>query len=377
MRINFVLPYAGLQGGVRVIATHAEHLIRRGHEVQVISQPQVFSIRHSLKSLLTGNGLPEPEPSYFSGRGIPHRVLETARPVRDDDLPDADVVIATYFTTAAGVQRLSESKGAKSIFIQNYEVPPGKSNAALDATWRMPMHKIVISQWLVDWARDKFGDYAVSHVPNSVDVAQFSAPPRSKNARPTVGLLYSSSPLKGLNTSVKALERIASVLPSVRVVAFGAEHPDIFRSLPNFVEFHYRPKQETLREIYAQCDVWMCGSNIEGFHLPPLEAMACRCPVVSTRCGGPLDIIEQGINGYLVNVKDDEALARWVLHVLTLGPEAWKSMSDAAYRTAHQFTWNDAADLFELALHRAVERAKRGEFLENRDAGYAVVRHSV
>lgn len=377
MRINFVLPYAGLQGGVRVIATHAEHLIRRGHEVQVISQPQVFSIRHMLKSLLTGNGLPEPEPSYFSGRGIPHRILETTRAVRNDDLPDADVVIATYFTTATGVQRLSESKGAKAIFIQNYEVPPGKTNAALDATWRMPMHKIVISQWLVDWARDRFGDYNVSHVPNSVDTAQFTTPPRSKNTRPTVGLLYSSSPLKGLNTSVKALEQIASVLPSVRVVAFGAEYPDIFRPLPSFVEFHYRPKQETLHELYAQCDVWMCGSNIEGFHLPPLEAMACRCPVVSTRCGGPLDIVEHGVNGYLVNVKDDEALARWVLHILTLDPEAWKSMSDAAYRTAHRFTWNDAADLFELALHRAVERAKRGEFLDNRGARYGVVPHSV
>ena len=361
MRITFVLPYAGLQGGIRVIAIYAERLARRGHNVRVISMPQVFTMRHTAKSLLLGRGWPKPEPSHFDGIDVPHRVLESARLVTDDDVPDGDVVIATFYTTAYGVRLLSPSKGAKAIFIQNYEVSPGKTNPILDATWRMPMHKIVISKWLVDWARDKFGDTAISHVPNSVDMEQFHSAPRNRNAQPTVGLLYSTSPLKGCNVSLKALERVAAALPSVRVVSFGAEQPDFRLPLPSYAEFHYRPPQHQLKDLYAQCDVWMCGSNIEGFHLPPLEAMACRCPVVSTRCGGPLDIVNEGVNGHLVNVKDDIALADKVLRVLTLSNSDWKDMSDAAHCTAAHFTWDDATDLFEQALCRTVERTRRGE----------------
>jgi glycosyltransferase involved in cell wall biosynthesis len=89
--------------------------------------------------------------------------------------------------------------------------------------------------------------------------------------------------------------------------------------------------------------------------------MACRCPVVSTRCGGPLDIIEEGVNGHLVNVKDDVALADRVLRVLNLPDSEWMRMSDAAHQTASRFTWDDATDLFERALHRAIERTHRGE----------------
>lgn len=366
MRITFILPFAGLQGGIRVIAIYADRLARRGHEVTLVSTPQVFSVRDKIKSLLLGRGWPSPEPSYFEDINVTHRVLEKVRPVADADVPDADVVVATYYTTAYGVQRLSSSKGAKAIFIQNYEVKEGKPNPQLDATWYMPMHKITISKWLVHLAQEKFGDSVVSHVPNSVDLDQFHAAPRGKSPVPTVGMLYNTFSLKGCGTSLKALKRVAAAMPAIRLVSFGAERPDFRLRLPPYAEFHYRPPQQKLRELYAQCDVWLCGSNVEGFHLPPLEAMACRCPAVSTRVGGPMDIIEEGVNGHLVDPKDDDALADRVLRVLNLPGDQWKRMSEAAYHTVTRFTWDDATDLFEQALELAMERNRRGELLGGR-----------
>jgi glycosyltransferase involved in cell wall biosynthesis len=320
-------------------------------------------IRTRVKSLLMGLGwrVDRLEPSHFDGTDVEHRVLERVRPVVDVDVPDADVVVATYYTTAYGVQQLSPAKGAKAIFIQNYEVEEGKTNAMLDATWRMPMHKITISNWLVELARARFGDAAVSHVPNSVDLAQFNAPPREKQPVPTVGLLYSRPWFKGCRTSLAALRRVKEKLPSLRLVSFGMEKPWVDFPLPPYAEFHYRPAQETLKHLYAQCDVWLCGSNREGFHLPPLEAMACRCPVVSTRVGGPLDTIEEGVNGYLVDIGDVAALSERVLQVLSMPRDRWIRMSEAAYRTAARYTWDDAADLFEKALGSAIERNRRGE----------------
>jgi glycosyltransferase involved in cell wall biosynthesis len=318
-------------------------------------------LRRKVKSLLLGRGLPKTEPSYFDGMDVEHRMLECARSVTDADVPDADVVIATYYTTGEGVLRLSPTKGAKAIFIQNYEVEEGQTNAKLDATWRMPFHKITISEWLVQLAREKFGDAMVSHVPNSVDLEQFNAVPRGKQSAPTVGLLYNTFSLKGLHTSLPALKQVAAELPSLRLISFGAEHPDFRLPLPSYAEFHHQPPQHKLKELYAKCDVWMCGSRVEGFHLPPIEAMACRCPVVSTRVGGPMDILQDGVNGYLVNVGDAAALANRVTQVLKLPPEEWKQMSDAAYETATRYSWEEATTRFEQALELAVERTRRGE----------------
>jgi glycosyltransferase involved in cell wall biosynthesis len=176
-----------------------------------------------------------------------------------------------------------------------------------------------------------------------------------------VGMLYNTWSLKGLATSLKALTKVVTAVPSIRVVSFGAEQPSWKHPLPNFAEFHYRPPQGAIKDLYAQCDVWLCGSNVEGFHLPPLEAMACRCPVVSTRVGGPLDIIEEGVNGHLVDVKDADALADRVVRVLNLHEDQWQRMSDAAYRTATGFSWDDATTLFENALQLAIDRYRRGE----------------
>jgi glycosyltransferase involved in cell wall biosynthesis len=368
MRITFVLPYAGLQGGIRVIAIYAERLARRGHKVTVISDPQHFTMRDKVRSLVREGGLPKPEPSFFDGLDVDHRVLDAWRPVTDADVPDADVVVATYYTTAEGVLHLSPSKGAKAIFIQNYEKEDGRSHPSLDRSWRMPMHKITISKWLVELARDTFGDSVVSHIPNSVDLTQFYAPPREKGTVPTVGLLYNPFSLKGLDTSFKALKQVAAALPSLRLVTFGARQPTFKFPLPAYAQFHYRPRQDAIRDLYSQCDVWLCGSNVEGFHLPPLEAMACRCPVVSTRVGGPLDILEDGVNGYLVDVKDAAALADRLLRVLNLSNEQWRQMSDAAYRTATAYTWEQATSLFESALELTIDRTRRGDFAEGMES---------
>jgi glycosyltransferase involved in cell wall biosynthesis len=365
MRITFVLPYAGLQGGVRVVAIYAERLKRWGHEVLVVSTPQTVRFRRRVKSLLLGQEwcADHSEPSYFEGTGVEHRILERVRPVTNEDIPDGDVVIATFYTTARGVLGLSPAKGAKAILIQNYEVEEGKANPELDATWRMRMHKIVISKWLQDFAREKFGDAKASLVPYGIDFEQFDAPPREKQKNPTVGLLYAKNWYKGCRTSFAALKMAEAELSAIRLIAFGAERPGpIALKLPPGAEFHFRPAQDKLKDLYRQCDVWLCGSNREGFHMPPMEAMACRCPVVSTRVGGPVDMVKDGVNGYLADIGDAGGLAKGLLKTLKLPREEWKKMSDAAYETARHYAWDDATHLFAQALDVAVERNRRGEF---------------
>ena len=77
-------------------------------------------------------------------------------------------------------QRYRPGKGQRRFLLQGYETSPGRWNSAIDAAWRLPLHKIVVSKWLVDLARDRFGDLNVHYIPNSVDTEQFYAPARGK-----------------------------------------------------------------------------------------------------------------------------------------------------------------------------------------------------
>ncbi|MHB1187331.1 glycosyltransferase family 4 protein [Thiobacillus sp.] len=68
--------------------------------------------------------------------------------------------------------------------------------------------------------------------------------------------------------------------------------------------------------VFSAIDVLVISSEQESFGLTAIESLAVETPVVSTRCGGPEEIIEDGKNGYLVNVKDAPALGNAILALL-------------------------------------------------------------
>jgi glycosyltransferase involved in cell wall biosynthesis len=365
MKITFIVPENHFSGGIKVVAIYAERLQQRGHRVVVVSPTRrTPTLRERFRSVRRGGDwFQRPEPSHLTGRNLDVRIYGPYRPVEDRDVPDADVIISTWYETGFWSSKLQPQKGARVSFIQGYETLPEEPRPEIDTAWRLPFHKIVISRWLKKLAIDKFGDHQAAHVPNSVDTKQFFAPVRTMQSVPTIGFLGAYSPFKGMKTAMAAIASIRQTLPNLRVIAFG--HEDLsseFAAVGNS-EFHHLPPQDRIREIYAKCDLWLCGSQREGFHLPPLEAMACRCPVVSTRVGGPEDVIEPGKNGYLVEPGDSAGLAEHAVRVLTSGLETWKSLSDAALATALNYTWDDATKLFEAAAETAVARAARGEIM--------------
>jgi len=277
-------------------------------------------------------------------------------------LPDADVVVATWWETAEWVARLSPSKGAKAYLIQQWESNFTSQPAErVNATWWLPMQKIVVSQWLADLARDRFGDSTSIIVPNGIDLELFHAPRRGKQPRPTVGFLYAPySPHKGTATALSVINAASRSIPGLHVRAFSFGDPSPSMPLPPGSQYFRMPPQHTLRDIYAGCDVWLCTSTSEGYHLPPHEAMACRCPVVSTKVGGPIDMVEDGVTGYLLDVNDVGGLTSRLIEVLELPEPAWQRMSEAAYESVKNFTWEKATDLFEQALEVTIARFGSG-----------------
>jgi glycosyltransferase involved in cell wall biosynthesis len=313
-----------------------------------------------VQSLLQGRGWISPlknEPSFFDNLGVEHKITDRHRPVEDKDVPDADVVIATWWETAEWVAKLSPSKGAKAYFIQHHEVFDYVPQDRVEATWMLPLHKITISQWLVELAQTKYGDSKVSLAPPSVDTKQFYASPRNKQSVPTVGIMYSRVYWKGTDIALKAFSLAAEKIPNLRLVAFGIDAPSSELPLPANTDYVIQPHQDKIKDYYSKCDVWLLASRSEGFGLPIIEAMACRTPVISTPAGAAPEILSDG-TGILVRQEDPEEMAKAIESICQLPNSKWQALSEAAYAKVNNYTWEDATTYFEAALKVAVEKSK-------------------
>lgn len=351
MKITFVSPPPNLSGGLRVVSIYADALRARGHDVQVVATSwQGPSPKERLKDLAQGRFGTTKLGSHYDTMKAPLILLDHAGPVTDADLPDADVVIATWWETAFAVVRLSPAKGRGFYFVQGHEVHDYLPNHLSGGSYYLPLKKITISSWLKDTMRAVYNDSDVALVPNSVDLSVFHAPERMRQKVPTIGVMYAPQSFKGLDTSFAVIEQARLSYPDLRVISFGMNPPEKDLPLPKNTRYIQSPRGEALREIYASCDVFLTSSRIEGFGLPILEAMACRTPVVATRTGCASDVIRDEVNGHIANVDDIEALSDGITRILDLDDTGWQEMSNAALNTVSSYTWDDAATRFEQAL---------------------------
>jgi len=232
MRITFLMPADDLTGGNRVVGMYAKHLRERGHEVLVVSNaPDRPSLREHARALRDGRwrevrARRYPPPGHIALSGVPHKVLERPRPMTAADLPDADVLIATWWETAVWMQQMPPSKGRKVHLVQGYEVwAGGDVKARVHAALRLPNRKIAISASLARDIEAELGDLVITVVPNAVDLVQFDAPPRPRGEPPTVGFIYAHAQFKGADICIRACELARRELPGLRVLAFGGDLP--------------------------------------------------------------------------------------------------------------------------------------------------------
>lgn len=361
LRINWVFPRPNLSGGVKSNRLLAEAMVRRGHEVTLIHPTRKERQRYALGYRLRRMGEQMLRGVTGSNQSSRHHLERSTAAIRvvdgdiisESDVPDADVTMATWWRTREWIEPWSAAKGVKAYCIRHYEVHGGDAER-VKATYRLPGPKFVIARWLQRLMAEEFGDPHAVLVPNGVDRSQFHAPERTKGRVPTVGMLYGRQAWKGAVTAFEAIRILQRRDPSIRVISFGRESVARHHRPPANYELHRRPSQREIPRLYAMADCWVVPSVSEGFGMPGIEAAACRCPLVVTRCGGPEDFVEEGWNGHLVPVEDPEAMAEAIGRILALSEQAWRDMSQASYEMSLRFDWDRSAEILETALLRQV-----------------------
>jgi glycosyltransferase involved in cell wall biosynthesis len=365
LRVNWILPGLSLAGGIRTVRHLAEGLQARGHDVTVIcpsaraTWPPPWRIGRMWRRARRAWQLRGAEERHhFQGTRL--RLLEVdAERLEARHAPDADAVIGTFWPTMEWIRDWPAAKGIHFYYVQHYETHAGDPER-VRATYRQPSTKFVVARWLARLLAEEFGDTDVTLVPNAIDWEQFRVRERSKAEVPVVGTMYSGRRWKRSALAFEAIRRAQLQEPRLRVVAFGDQPLDPADRPPDNLEFHLRPTQAALPELYARCDAWLLASVSEGFGLPGLEAAASRCPVIATRCGGPEDYVEHGRSGFLVDVDDPAQMAQRILEVARMDAGQWAAMSQASHRIAAGFRWETSVETLEALLRSRLRRLKAG-----------------
>jgi L-malate glycosyltransferase len=159
-------------------------------------------------------------------------------------------------------------------------------------------------------------------IPNGVDLSGFSllSWPNLQGSDP-IRLLFVGRLVhqKGLDVLLSALAMLKDRLAfTLRVVGVGDELDRLreqthLAGLDGKVEF--RGRLTSVVEEYAWCEVLVLPSRFEGMPNVVLEALSCGRPVLGTRVGGTAELVESGVNGWLVPVEDEGALAECIARI--------------------------------------------------------------
>ena len=107
-------------------------------------------------------------------------------------------------------------------------------------------------------------------------------------------------------------------------------------------------------EVMAQHDVFVFPSLFEGLALVVLEAMAQGLPIITTVNSGATGAIEEGKEGFVVPIRDSDAIAAWVLE-LARDRERLDAMSTAALAKAERMSWAAREAAFVATLRRRLQ----------------------
>jgi glycosyltransferase involved in cell wall biosynthesis len=121
--------------------------------------------------------------------------------------------------------------------------------------------------------------------------------------------------------------------PELRLVLTG----DAFRDLPDGVDSRGRVSPDELTSLFQRASALVFPSLYEGFGLPPLEAMACGCPVACSNAAALPETV--GDAARLFDPRDPQAIADAVRDVLH-SPETW---AERGVRRAEGFSWEATA----------------------------------
>jgi len=384
MKIGIVC-YASL-GGSGIVATElARHLVRRGHEVHLLSSEIPFRLRADpggveFHAVDTPDYPLFHEPQYVIS--LATRIVQVARARR------LDVIHAHYavpHATAAYLAReilRTECGGpvpAVVTTLHGTDITLVGSEPSFAETVRFSIDQsdalTSVSESLrADTVARLKSAAPIQVIPNFLDCDRFRrvfdadlrerlCPAAEYDA--LVVHLSNFRPVKRVDAVVGVFKRIRERVRARLVLA--GEGPDSLK-VQNEVErfglgraVEILPPQEDVVPLLSAADLFLLPSSQESFGLAALEAMACEVPVIASRVGGLPEVIDDGDTGVLHPMNDLDAMAASAVHLLTDRVAHEVMAGRARSAVVHRFCVDRIVPMYERLYQELCARKGQGQ----------------
>jgi len=185
-----------------------------------------------------------------------------------------------------------------------------------------------------------FSDFQIVQIPNGVDADYFKPVAIEKRAGNRVVFIGRLDQWKGVDFLIQAFKTLlADGVPAhLDILGDGPDRDKLQQQaadlgLQDDITFH--GAVHGVAPYLQQASLFVLPSLSEGMPNVVLEAMACGLPVIATRVGGIVDIIDNGENGLLVEAQHAEQLCEAIKEVLT-NKELAQRLGMAARKTIEE-----------------------------------------
>jgi L-malate glycosyltransferase len=216
-----------------------------------------------------------------------------------------------------------------------------------------------ISRYLLDRTLKEFDiKRPIEVIPNFVNCELYFRQPDAKlraewapNGEVILMHLSNFRPVKRILDAVEIFALVREKMPA-KLVMIG-DGPDrgaagelaLARNVQDDVLF--LGKQNGVQAKLSQADLFLLPSQLESFGLAALEAMACEVPVIATNVGGVPEVIEHGVDGYLVEPGDVQQAANYAIDLLSRADRGREMGQLARINAKKKFCANDVIPMYE------------------------------
>ena len=282
MRIIFDLRRVGLgdNGGSLTIVKSANTLVELGHDVFMVDSGRNQHTWNKLEA-------------------------EHIRPRNNNQMPDADIIIATGYKSVASTLSSPGRCGIKAHWIRAWETWQMSENDIVSKILAAPTLKLVNSICLQNKLK-RFNIDSIIVRPG-YDLDEIYPLPQTEAWRNKDFIVLGGLYTEGKHVQTKRPGWIFSVAEmlkkrygNVRLAMFG--QPRIAKT-GNPDAYYSNPTMEEKLKFYNMIDIWLAPASQEGLHIPPAEAMMTECPVIATNAemSGTQDYMIHGVNGYVAD----------------------------------------------------------------------------
>ena len=195
------------------------------------------------------------------------------------------------------------------------------------------------------------------YIPNGIDTKLFKNDNKKRKGLLFVGRIEK---LKGLSNLMQSLNQIKQIEYShLTIIGEGPEKENLsaYAKKPNLgVRFLGKKSQKELVNFYNQHKILILPSTeIEGFGLVLLEAMACKTPVITTNLVGMAQEIKENNCGLIVPPNNQKTLAEAITKIIKNQKLAKQMGENGRKLVEEKYTWNKVAKQIEKVYFEAIK----------------------